>query len=92
MKIVAVWEAPRESRTPLVRRLGLAAGRVHSPAVGYVTGDAKRPVMVSPWLKIALTLPLRNLLLEEGIGHCNRRFRTRHEEPHQEVVREQDRA
>ena len=37
-----------------------------------------------------LDVALSDLLLEQGIGHGDRRFRARHEEPHQQVVREQD--
>ena len=40
--------------------LGCSRGEVvFSLAGGYVTGALKRPVMVSPWLWIAWTLPFR---------------------------------
>ena len=37
-----------------------------------------------------LDVALPDLLLKQGIGHGDRRFRARHEEPHQQEVREQD--
>ena len=73
---LAVWGSP----------LGAA------PFARWRVGDRRREA-ARDGLTLAvdrLDVALCDLLLEEGIGHCDRRFGARNEEPHQQVVREQD--
>ena len=78
-------------RTALARRLGLAAGRrtlLARRRVGDRRREAARDGLAPAVDRLDVALP--DLLLKQGIGHGDRRFWARHEEPHQQVVREQD--